>query len=134
MEGIAQLIGMFIGCFIWSLIGAVILRAAAKWVQKLEVGFGNAYVTVLLSAIANLVLGAIVGFGVGAATQSMDAVNAVSLLMMPVGFLIQSGIISSRLQIPFGRGCLVSLAMIGVAIGIFLVVGIVVFIIAKIFI
>ena len=125
---------MFIGAFIWSLIGAVILRAAAKWVQKLDVGFGNAYVTVLLSVIANLVLGAIIGFSVGAATQSMDAVNAVSLLMMPVGFLIQSGIISSRLQIRFGRGCLVSLAMIGVAIGIFVVVGIVVFIIAKIFI
>lgn len=103
--------------------------------QKLEVGFGNAYVMVLLSAIASLVLGAIVGFGVGAATQSMDAVYAVSLLVTPpVGFVIQSGIISSRLQIPFGRGCPVSLAMIGVAIGIFLVVSIVVYIIASILI
>lgn len=127
------IIGLFIGCLIGSLIGAVILRAAAKWVQKLDVNFGNAYVTVLLSSIASMVLVAIVGVCVRAATGSMDSVNAVSLLMTPIGFLIQAGIISSRLRIPLGRGVLVSLAMIGVAIGIAMIVGVLVFIIAMLF-
>ena len=131
---ISQLIGSFIGCFIWSLIGAVILRAAAKWVQNLEVGFGNAYVTVLLSALANLGLGCVIGIAVGivgrpAATEETLVLIAASAL--PVGFLIQSRIVSSRLQIPFGRGCLVSLAMIGVTIGISLVVGLILFVITR---
>ena len=128
---INQLIRSFIGCFVWSLVGAVTLRAAAKWVQKLEVGFGNAYVTVLLSALANLALGCVIGFAVAVTHGTASQLLTVIAIALPVGFLVQSGIVSSRLQIPFARGCLVSLAMIGVAIGISLVAGIIGSVIAK---
>ena len=134
---IDPLIRTFFGCFIWSLIGAVTLRAAAKWVQKLEVGFGNAYVTALLSALANLGLGCVIGLAVGVAAHpavTESTVTVIAFSAFPVGFLIQSGIVSSRLQIPFGRGCLVSLAMIGVAIGISLVAGIIGSVIARLFV
>jgi hypothetical protein len=119
-----MIIGQLIGVVIGSLIAAIVLRAAAKWVQKMEVPYGQAYVTVLLANLINVVLGSILGYAVGSATQSMEAVNVASLLMLPVGFLILSGFISSRLQIAFGRACLVSLAMAAIGIGIALIVAI----------
>ena len=61
----------------------------------------------------------------------MEAVNIASLLMLPVGFLILSGFISSRLTIPFGRACLVALAMAAIGIGIALVVAIPIFLIVT---
>lgn len=121
---IGMIIGQLIGVGIGSLMVAIVLRAAAKWVQKLDVPYGQAYVTVLLPSLINVVLGSIVGYVVGSATQSMDAVNVASLLRLPVGFLIASGFISSRLEIPFGRACLISLAMTAIGIGIVLVVAI----------
>ena len=54
----------------------------------------------------------------------MEAVNVASWLMLPVGFMILSGFVSSRLTIPFGRACLVALAMVPIGIGIALVVAI----------
>jgi uncharacterized protein YacL len=121
------IIGQLIGAVIGSLITAIVLRAAAKWVQKIEVPYGQAYVTVLFPNLINVVLGSIVGYAVGSATQSMEAVNVTALLMIPVGFLIQSGFISSRLEIPFNRACLVVLTMaaIGIAIGIIVAIPIV---------
>ena len=109
------IVGIIVIGSIGSLIGAVFLRAATKWVQELEVGFGDAYVTVLLSVLASVIFGVFVqcvGYAVGAATHSMVVVNVVVVLLnIIVGFLIQSGIISSRLQIPFGRGCRIVIAM-----------------------
>ena len=116
-----MLIGMLFGIAVMSLVGAVILRAAAKWVEKLDVPFGNAYVTMLLAAIVNGLLGFVIGLAVGAGTQSREAVNAASLLMWPIGFCIQSGFVSSRIQIPFGRACLVSLTMMGIGLAIGLI-------------
>lgn len=88
----------------------------------MEVPYGQAYVTVLLPSLINVVLGFIVGYAVGSATQSVEAVNIASFLMHPVEFLILSGFISSRLTIPFGRACLVAFAMTAICIGIALVV------------
>jgi uncharacterized membrane protein (Fun14 family) len=66
----------------------------------MDVGFGDAYVTVLLSGLVNLALGVIVGFAVGAATQSVDAVNVAAFLMLPVNLLTQSGFVSTRSSYP----------------------------------
>ena len=46
-----------------------------------------------------------------------DAINIASIIMMPVGFLVQSKLLSSRLKIAFSRGCLISFAMTGILIG-----------------
>lgn len=111
-----MLISMLIGTMIASLIGAILLRADAKWVQKIDVPFSNAYVTSPLAGIVNVIIGFLVGFVARAGTWSQEAVIVASLLMWPVGFLIQSVFVSSRIRIPFGRACLVSLAMIGIAL------------------
>jgi hypothetical protein len=100
-----------IGSVIGSLIAAIVLRAAAKWVEKREVPYGQAYVTVLLPSLISGVLVLIVSYFGGSAT-----------LVLPVGFLILSGFISSRLEIPFGSACLVALAMVAIGIGIALIV------------
>ncbi len=44
----------FLGTLIGSLVSAVLLRAAAQWVEKKDVPYGEAYVTMSLAAIANL--------------------------------------------------------------------------------
>ena len=124
---IIQLIGVAIA----SLVTAIFLRAAAKWVQKMDVSYGNAYVTTLFAGAVNAILGSVLGFAIGARSQSPDAANGAALLMIPVCFLVQSGFISSRLKIPFGRACLVSFTMIAIGVAILLVVAIPVIIIAT---
>ncbi len=123
--------GQFLGILIGSLIGAVILRAAAKWIIKEDITFGDAYITVFLSAVINLVIGFIIGFAVGSATQSPEAVNVATYVSIPIGFLIQSWIISSRLHTSFGTACLISLTMFGIMIGIGLIVGGIVFVVMQ---
>ena len=120
---------MVIGCFFCSLIGAGMLQVAAKRAQSLTVNFGDAYVTVLLSFFAMLILGIVVDFSIDASVLPI-----ISLAMMPVNFAILSGIISYFLKIPFGRGCIIALTMICIAIGILIAIGVVGFGIAMIFV
>jgi hypothetical protein len=122
-EAIGALIGMLIGATIFSLIGAIMLRAGAQWVIKQDVHFRKAYTTMLLASIVNVSLGYFLGLLIGSATQSADAVNAASLLIYPVGFFIQSGFISYRLRTAFGSACLISLAMIAIGVVITVAVG-----------
>ena len=126
-----QLIRVLIGAFIGSLIGAIVLRAASKWVAKMDVPFGRAYWTVFNCTIVNFTLGFVLGLVVGYTTGSTEAVNVLSIIMFPIGFFIQSGIISSRLKLSFGKACLVSLTMIGIVLGIALVVGLIIFLIMQ---
>lgn len=104
---IYPLLGLLIG----SLLGAVVLRIAATVVAKKEVAFGNAYLTVLLASLASIAVGlfADVIFRMGVAGE---AERLTSLLLYPLGFLIQSWMIQWRVAIPFGRACLVSLVMV----------------------
>ena len=106
-----------------SLIGAVILREAAKWVIKEDVAYGNAYITVFLFVAFNMVI----GFGVGE-VGLWFGLKALTLLMLPVGFLIQSAIISMGLKTSFGKACLIALAMTAVIIGILIMVGVIIFV------
>jgi hypothetical protein len=143
---IGQLSGGLIGAFIQevvifacgfiiigSLIGAIVLMAATKWVVKCRVPFGEAYWTVFICSIVNFMLAFVLGFVVGS-TGSTEAVRVLQILLLPVGFLIQSGIISWRLDLPFGKACLVSITMIGIVLGIALVVGVVFFLINYYFV
>jgi hypothetical protein len=123
--GIAQAIVIL---FVWSLIGAIVLRAATKWVVKWYVPFGEAYWTVFVSSIVNFMLGFVLSFVVGS-TGSTEAVRVLQVILLPVGFLIQSGIISWRLELPFGKACLVSITMTGIVLGIALVLGLIFFLI-----
>ena len=119
---LGTLIFALIFAVIGSLIGAIMLRAAAWWVEKMDVSFGDACVTVILAGITISILGFVVGLAVGAGMRSYGTVSTASLLMYPMGFLILSGFVSARIQIPFGRACLVSLIMLGAFLAIYLIV------------
>lgn len=121
---IGQLLGALVGGLIGSLIGAIVLRAASKWVAKLDVPFGMAYWTVYISFIVNFILGFVVGLD---PLDAKEAVSVLQIILLPVGFFIQSGIISSRLRLSFGKACLVSITMIGIFLGIVLAAGLIIF-------
>jgi hypothetical protein len=126
-----QIIGAFLGILFWSLFGAVLLRAAFKWVMKEDVKFGEAYSTVFITYLINVLLGFGIGVGLGSANASENLIKALPILFMPIGFLIQSAVIASRHKLPFGKACLVSLAIIGVFLGLAIVIGGIIFIIIK---
>jgi hypothetical protein len=126
---VGMLCGGIIGTLIGSLIGAIILRAAVKWVKKLDIPFGSAYVTMLIAGFINYFLGFVVGAVVGMAAHGNEsALIVMQLGLLPLGFLIQAAIISARHAMSFGSAVLVELAMmlitliIGVIIGVFVLV------------
>jgi len=102
---------------VMSLLGALMLSLAVQWVQKLRVPFWKAYSTVFLASAVNLLFGFIVTWTVGAHVRFQDGAIGLVLITLPIGFFIQSVIVWAVIAIPFGRACLVSLAMIGVGLG-----------------
>ncbi|MHC4173449.1 MAG: hypothetical protein ACYTBX_01750 [Planctomycetota bacterium] len=103
-----ELIGLSIAC----LIGAVFLRAAAKWVASLDVPFGKAYTTVFIAWLIGLLVH-IVG---------VESPLLSSAICLPV----QAGVICWRLSVTFGKALLISLVMMVISI---VVVGIAVLIV-----
>jgi hypothetical protein len=125
----ALLIGLPIGLVVGSCISAFVLRAAAYFVLGDHVGFGSAFTTSLVANLINGVLGFGAGFIYGAVNGSAEGSQVLSLVILPVTFLIQSGVISSNLDTDYGAACLVSLAMYAIwfVIGIIIVGAIFVF-------
>jgi hypothetical protein len=125
----ALLIVLPIFLVIGSCINAFVLRGAAYFVLGDHVGFGSAFVTCLVAILINGVLGFGAGFTYGAVTGSAEGSQILSLILLPITFLIQSGVISSNLDTDFGAACLVSLAMYAIwfVIGIILVGAVFVF-------
>ena len=114
-----------------SLIAAVILRAAAKWVIKDDISFGTAYITVFLSSIICGALGFVVGIIEGSAGMPDGSDIFLPLVMLPIVFLVHSGLISSRLSTSFKTACLITLVMIAISIGIGIIVGGIVFLVMQ---
>ena len=129
---IVELVKILIVGLFTSLIGAVVLRAAAHWVVKLDVPFGRAYWTAYISFLANSMLGLFLGFMVGYATGSEEAVDALRFILLPVGFIVLSGIVSLRLNLSFRKACLVSITMIGIGFGIAFVIVLIVLLLTQV--
>lgn len=109
-------IAMAVLVLIGGLIGAIILRAAAHWVVKMDVPFGRAFVTALLGALASYgaqaLFSAILGPGAKPAGRaSSDQQTAAAVGAFIVGVLAQAGIICLMLRIKYGKALLVALAM-----------------------
>jgi hypothetical protein len=107
----AFLIGFPIGLVISSFIFAFLLRAAAYFVLGDHVNFGTAFMTIMVGNLINCVLIVSASFMYGAVNGSAEGSQVLSLTMLPIAFLIQSGVISSNLDTDYGTACLVSLAM-----------------------
>ena len=90
---------MLIAIAISSLIGALILRRAAKWVALVEVPYFRAYFT--------LVIAAVIGVGIELpmehAALSLGAdeltLGMLELALAPIQFLIQALVIRWRLEL-----------------------------------
>jgi len=93
-------IGLAIGC----LIGAILLRAAAQWVESLDVPLGEAFIIVFISWL--------IGIGVGLLLKLITvAMPAVQFLSFPISLLVQAHVIYWRLKVTLGKALLISLVM-----------------------
>lgn len=119
----AVLIGAPIGAVIGSLIGAFILRAAAHWALGQDVAYGDAFVAMFLASVVNFALGLGAGFAYGVITGSEEGSGMLSLIMLPIAFCVQSGVISSKLETDFGSACKVTLTMYAIYFAIIIVIG-----------
>lgn len=120
-EIVSVVIGFVVVILFYSLFGAVLLRAAVHIAGDASVGFGNAFMTNVLSWF--LTAGVAVGLAValtGAGITGPQHFKAIVLLLIPVSFLSQAGVISNRLSLSFGKSCFVTFLMgaIGVGLGI----------------
>ena len=132
-----QIVGFIIGlpivAAVVSLLTAVVLRAAAYMVSGDHLPYGEAYGTMFLSYIANGAIGFVFALALQSMTEPADGTNPLSLLMLPIAFFVQSGIISTRHETEFGPACLISLAvwliwfaiLFVVVLGVFLAFGVV---------
>jgi hypothetical protein len=103
-------VGALAGLFIGALVGAVILRAAAKWAEKMEIPFWSAVGTVLVYTLADLAIGMVVALLAGVMGDKPKH-SMVHGLVGPVAFLLQSAVISGRHNVTFGKGIKISIFM-----------------------
>jgi hypothetical protein len=109
-----QVVGFFIGLPIFaaiaSLIAAIFLRAGTYWVTGAHLAYGDAYGVAFLMYIVQGFL----GFGLALAMNQVsdEMADMMSLASVPIGFLVQAGIISNRLETSFGQACVITLTMI----------------------
>ncbi|MGD9855563.1 MAG: hypothetical protein AB7U20_11505 [Planctomycetaceae bacterium] len=114
---VVLLLGGGLGFWFYSLIGAVFLRAAAHWAEKLEIPFGAARTTVLLSLLIAFAIGLPVAFmfsaiGLGEWTTQV--------FVVAVQFVALSMIIAKREKLSFSKAARIAgcMMVIGLSIGI----------------
>lgn len=141
-----MLCGLLVGGLIGVLIGAVILRAAIALYNAMAGGadspsgvpepdFGKAMLIVFVTALVNVGVGLLIGFvfGFGAAAGRMNQQSAgliAQLVSLPVGLLVQAGMLTAMLPTTFGRGILVALLNMVIVI---IIVVIIVVLVALLF-
>jgi hypothetical protein len=107
---------------IWSVVGAVILRAAIELYKKFAgagtdvpmPSFGWAMVISLVSAIMNSLAGFVVGLTTGTITRSVGidertAMIVTQLIAMPVNVIMIAMVLNSMLPTSFRRGVMIAL-------------------------
>lgn len=117
-----QLIGQLCAVAVGALIGAVFLRASAKWIAKLDVEFGRAYLTVFFTYLINVfigIIGAMVLFVIVPSGLSIDPDAALGLFylsVIPIAWLIQACLIKARHPVTFNQACLMALIMFAIGL------------------
>jgi len=119
MDWMADLFCTITGIAFGSLIGTVLLRASAKWVQKMHLPFSDAYLTMFLWGLTLAFQTFIVDWAVNAALPSQGDPVLVPIKVLFVvcpSFFILAALVTFRFRIPFRRSCFVSLALYGLAL------------------
>jgi hypothetical protein len=120
---VVRVLGTLLFLSIGVLLGAVILRAAAKWAEKMDLPFWSSVGTVFIYSLASCAIGSVVALLVG---EMGDGPRQRMLegLVAPAGFLVQSAVISGRHKLSFGKGIKISIFMwlvtllIGIAVAV----------------
>jgi hypothetical protein len=130
------IIGSVIQIAIFSLLGAVFLRAAAKWVLKKDVIYSVAYGTVFLAGLANTIIGFLLDIAIGLISSNtvnnnhQPEILFISIIL-PISILVSGAIIAHRLSVNFKKALLTASVMIGAVIGISMAGGLVVLVATK---
>jgi hypothetical protein len=120
-----QLYIQIVSVFITSLLGALFLRIAFRWVEEDDITYGTAYITTLIIGLLNTIFSFVIIIIVGSNTRSSNAIILTWIILIPFEFMISSAIIAKRTEISFGKACRVALIMIGMALGICFVFGVI---------
>lgn len=113
---------MLIVIAVSSLIGALILRLAAKWVALVEVPYFRAYFTLVIAAVISVAIELPVGYVAALLGADELVVGILGLALVPVHYLVQTLVIRWRLELTFSESLLVGLVMIGITIVLALII------------
>ncbi|GEM_PF-3662238 len=98
--------GFIFGLAIGVPIGAVLLRAAVKWVLKFDMAFGSACLIVLAVGVVNWIVSFLTGLGFGFAAAAVGARDAgiiealAVIISLPITFLISSALYGILIKYP----------------------------------
>ncbi len=120
------LIGGALGLMIGGLLGSFFLILSARWSQKIKVNFDNAFITVILSILASVAVGAFIVALLNASRAPVAVVDTTTILMIPGGLLVHASIIAARLKVSLNRAILIALTMSGIWLGTGLIVALIV--------
>ncbi len=113
---------MLIVIAVSSLIGALILRLAAKWVALVEVPYFRAYFTLVIAAVISVAIELPVGYVAALLGADELVAGILGLALVPVHYLVQTLVIRWRLELTFSESLLVGLVMIGITIVLALII------------
>ena len=130
----------FATLLIWGVLGClfstIIFRIAYKFAIKERLGFGNAFLTMLIASVINLIASTVLQ-AVSVQDPSQMGEPGYLLATLTIAFVIQSIVIHQRHQIGVGKAFWVSLIMIPVgllaAIVMGLIVAVVLFVLSAFF-
>ncbi len=105
-----------------SLIGALILRLAARWVALVEVPYFRAYFTLVIAAVISVAIELPVGYVAVLLGADELVAGILGLALVPVHYLVQTLVIRWRLELTFSESLLVGLVMIGITIVLALII------------
>ena len=115
---------VFIGLPVGTLVQAILLRAAAKWAERMEIRFGDACRTMFFSILVSLFVGFITGvvYGVSGAVKYYGQLP-MQIVLLPLLILIQARIISIAHTLTFRKGLKIALFMLLIQASLIAVVG-----------
>ena len=137
MMGTAGLVGGLVGLVLMALlfvlclfVGAAVLRLACKICgvpqPSILKALGVVIVVGLATFIISLPIGLVVGFAGAAMGISVTALKIVAnLIALPIVALVSAGLYMPLLKTSFGKGLLVWLAQLGIALAIGIAVAVV---------
>ncbi len=132
MEMVIVIVIVLICLAIGGLIGTVFLRKAAKWIESLDVPFGEVYAIVFISWLISMGVGSLLGLL--ARTLGLPKIYDMAyltgftqanmiVLVSVICWLVQAGAICWRFSVTFRKALLISLVPVilyaAISIGIF---------------